>query len=125
MNKHMKSEEEKYQIVDATKFSDATIYELVNSSLQTMWKPGDSIYDYYCGITNDLDKRMAAHRREDFLIEDDKVFAWNCSTAEVAAEVEKCMGKHVDIGDTNTLGNGGVETSTIVYLLKKGLPIGK
>lgn len=121
----MNSEEEKYQIIDATKFSVDTICKLVNSSLQTMWELDDLTTDYYCGITNDLDERMAAHRREDFLIEDDKVFAWNCSTAKVAAEVEKCMGKHVDIGDTNTLGNGGVETSTIVYLLKKGLPIGK
>ena len=64
---------------------------------------------------------MEEHRCEDFEIVEDSVFAWNCENVDVAAEVEKRLGElGFDNGDTKTLGNGGVENSTIVYLLKKG-----
>ena len=74
----------------------------------------------YCGITNDLDIRMQQHRIHDFEIEDNKVFAFICSTAVIAAEVEQLAKDEYDIGDNENFGNGGEQNSTIVYLCKKG-----
>lgn len=110
-----------YKVIDATSFSIAQIVKLVNEQYLSCFNKGETKHDYYCGITNNLDKRMEEHRCEDFEIVEDRVFAWNCENVDVAAEVEKRLGKlGFDIGDTKTLGNGGVENSTIVYLLEKG-----
>ena len=115
--------EHNYKVKDATSFSIDLIVDLVNNQYLSDFNFNEDKTkgDYYCGITNNLDKRMDEHRRNDFEIVEDKVFAWNCKNVEVAAEVEKRFGKlGFDIGDTKTLGNGCVENSTIVYLLKKG-----
>ena len=113
--------EHNYNVKDATSYSIDLIIELVNDQYLSCFNEGETKHDYYCGITNNLDKRMDEHRRNDFEIDEDKVFAWNCKNVEVAAEVEIRLGKQgFDIGDTKTLGNGGVENSTIVYLLEKG-----
>lgn len=112
-------------MVDATNFSTEQIVSNMFFTYVTERKIGDIRTDFYCGITNDLDIRMNAHRRNDFLIEGDKVFAWKCRSADVAAEVEHRMGEMgFDIGDTETFGNGGTENSCIVYLLKKGNEVG-
>ena len=115
--------EHNYKVIDATSFSIAQIVKLVNEQYLSYFNinKGETKHDYYCGITNNLDKRMEEHRCEDFEIVDDRVLAWNCENVDVAAEVENRLGKlGFDTGDTKTLGNGGVENSTIVYLLKKG-----
>lgn len=113
--------EHNYNVKDATSYSIDLIIELVNDQYLSCFNKGETKHDYYCGITNNLDKRMDEHRRNDFEIVEDRVFAWNCKNVDVAAEVEKRLGKlGFDIGDTKTLGNGGVENSTIVYLLEKG-----
>ena len=115
--------EHNYKVKDATSFSIDQIVDLVNNQylLYFNFNEDKTKDDYYCGITNNLDKRMEEHRRNDFEIVEDKVFAWNCENVDVAAEVEKRLGElGFDIGDTKTLGNGCVESSTIVYLLKKG-----
>lgn len=121
LNLHINSLKYDYVMVDATKFSVEQIVELVVATYDSIFKKGETKHDYYCGITNDLDIRMDAHRRNDFTIIDDKVFAWKCGSAVVAAEVEKSLGdKDFDIGNAETAGNGGTENSSIVYLLKKG-----
>ena len=115
--------EHNYKVKDATSYSIDLIVKLVNEQYLSYFNinKGETKHDYYCGITNNLDKRMEEHRCEDFEIVEDRVFAWNCENVDVAAEVEKRLGDlGFDIGDTKTLGNGGVENSTIVYLLKKG-----
>ena len=115
--------EHNYKVKEATSFSIDLIVELVNNQYLSYFNinKDKTKDDYYCGITNNLDKRMEEHRCEDFEIVEDRVFAWNCENADVAAEVEKRLGElGFDIGDTKTLGNGGVENSTIVYLLEKG-----
>lgn len=123
---HIEAMDYDYQIVDATKYSIDEIVELAQVCYYSNFKGGDNKGDYYCGITNDLDIRMDVHRHNDFSIVDDKVYAWNCCTAIVAAEVEKRLGNlGFDIGDTETIGNGGVESSCIVYLLKKGEKVNK
>lgn len=110
-----------YVYVDATKLSKELIVKLVVEKYHEIFKHDDNKSNYYCGITNDLDRRMEEHRHDDFSIVDDKVFAWNCSSAKVAAEVEKNLEKlGFDIGNTDTTGNGGSVDSSIVYLLKKG-----
>lgn len=115
--------EHNYKVIDATSFSIDQIVGFVNNQYLSYFNinKDKTKDDYYCGITNNLDKRMEEHRCEDFEIVDDRVFAWNCENVDVAAEVEKRLGKlGFDIGDTKTLGNGGVGNSTIVYLLEKG-----
>lgn len=110
-----------YTMVDATNILADDVVKLIVVSYEMNFKYGDTKYDYYCGITNNLDGRMDDHCRDDFSIVDNKVFAWNCQSAEIAAEVEKRLGIiGFDIGKTETFGNGGVETSTKVYMLKKG-----
>ena len=111
------------KVKDATSYSIDLIVELVINKYLSYFNFNEDKTkdDYYCGITNNLDKRMDEHRRNDFEIDEDKVFAWNCKNVDVAAEVEKRLGDlGFDIGDTKTLGNGCVENSTIVYLLEKG-----
>ena len=115
--------EHNYKVKDATSYSIDLIVELVNNQYLSCFNinKDKTKDDYYCGITNNLDKRMEEHRCEDFEIVDDRVFAWNCENVDVAAEVEKRLGElGFDIGDSKTLGNGGAENSTIVYLLEKG-----
>ena len=49
------------------------------------------------------------------------VWAYVCANVEVAKQVEGLLGaKGYDIGGQNAAGNGAVETSCIVYFLKKG-----
>ena len=115
--------EHNYKVKDATSFSIDQIVGFVNNQYLSCFNinKDKTKDDYYCGITNNLDKRMEEHRCEDFEIVEDRVFAWNCENVDVAAKVEKRLGElGFDIGDTKTLGNGGVENSTIVYLLEKG-----
>lgn len=110
-----------YSYVDATKYSANMIKEGIDFIFESRYAPGELKNSFYCGITNDLDIRMQQHRERDFEIVDDKVYAWVCAMAPVAAEVENLAGNAgYDIGETNNIGNGGEKDSIIVYLLKKG-----
>ena len=93
--------EHNYKVKDATSFSIDLIVELVNNQYLSYFNinKDKTKDDYYCGITNNLDKRMEEHRCEDFEIVEDRVFAWNCENVDVAAKVEKRLGKlGFDIG---------------------------
>lgn len=93
--------EHNYKVKDATSFSIDLIVELVNNQYLSYFNinKDKTKDDYYCGITNNLDKRMEEHRCEDFEIVEDRVFAWNCENVDVATEVEKRLGKlGFDIG---------------------------
>lgn len=126
LNLHLYSLDYNYMMVDATNFSSDQIVQLICGKYDEIFKSGENKHDYYCGITNDLDIRMEAHRNKDFSIVDNKVYAWNCSTATIAADVEKRLGDlGFDIGNTATVGNGGVHSFSIVYLLKKGKKVDK
>lgn len=76
---------------------------------------------YYCGITNDVDSRIATHKCEDHNGKDIKTLvAIECDSQEIAAEVEDRMGNlGFDIGNPPHKGNGAASDSRFVYLYKK------
>ena len=80
----------------------------------------------YCGITNNLDRRMQEHRDKDFGIYDNKVFAVVCRNNKIAAEAENLLSANYSISKSSTLntgndassaGNGAAQDTCIVYLL--------
>ena len=76
---------------------------------------------FYCGITNDIDARMSAHKTQDCNGKDiEHKIAIECSSESVAEDVEDRMGKmNFDIGNPKYKGNGAAPDSNIVYLYKK------
>lgn len=74
----------------------------------------------YCGITNDIERRMKEHTDNDFQIEDNRIFACKCDNSEIAKEVERLMcNKNYDTGRNPK--SGGCDDSVYVYLFKKVL----
>ncbi|EEC95403.1 hypothetical protein PRABACTJOHN_03215 [Parabacteroides johnsonii DSM 18315] len=82
----------------------------------------------YCGITNNLDRRMEEHREKDFAIYQDKVYAIVCMNSTIAAEAERLLSTNYvtckkailqdsDANDASSAGNGADEDTCIVYLL--------
>lgn len=80
----------------------------------------------YCGITNNLDRRMQEHRDKDFGIYDDKVFAIVCRNNKITAEAEYLLSANYSISKSSILsndngassaGNGAAQDTCIVYLL--------
>ena len=78
----------------------------------------------YCGITNNLDRRMQEHRDKDFGIYDDKVFAIVCRNNKIAAQAEYLLSANYSISkssilsnDASLAGNGAEQDTCIVYLL--------
>lgn len=68
-------------------------------------------FDYYCGITNDLERRANEHNA---------VFMGfvECEDKDTAIATEKLLGdNHYDIG--KKAGNGARDNSVFVYLYKK------
>lgn len=80
----------------------------------------------YCGITNNLDRRMQEHRDKDFGIYEDKVFAIVCKNNKIAVQAEYLLSANYSISKSSTLSNGNAASSAgngvaqdtcIVYLL--------
>lgn len=87
---------------------------------------GNSRSRCYCGITNNLDRRMQEHRDKDFGIYDDKVFAIVCRNNKIAAQAEYLLSANYSISkssilsndnDASSAGNGAGQDTCIVYLL--------
>lgn len=78
----------------------------------------------YCGITNDIDRRMDEHRNEDFQIYQNKVFAIVCRNKDIAVETERLLSVDYSISkrarqNNEVIAGRGAESDTsIVYLLK-------
>lgn len=66
---------------------------------------------FYCGITNDLDRRMSEHNA--------KALTWvKAKNAKAAIELEKRLGEiGYDIG--SNAGNGAADDSVYIYMYKK------
>lgn len=82
----------------------------------------------YCGITNNLDRRMEEHREKDFNIYENKVFAIVCRNNVIAVDAERLLSTNYatckqsilhngDANNTSLAGNGAEEDTCIVYLL--------
>lgn len=80
----------------------------------------------YCGITNNLDRRMQEHRDKDFGIYEDKVYAIVCRNNKIAAQAEYLLSANYSISKSSILsndndafpaGNGAARDTCIVYLL--------
>lgn len=126
---HIQSIRYDYEYFHADIITDAqTIIRKVNQLYYLHFTPltDNNRSRCYCGITNNLDRRMQEHRDKDFGIYDDKVFAIVCRNNKIAAEAEYLLSANYSISKSSILNNGngtslagnGVERDTcIVYLL--------
>lgn len=109
-----------FSYIDVSLLSAEEVANYMNSIglAEVIEQPYPDRNNLYCGITNDLDRRMEEHRNNDFEIAKEKVLACVCRNADVAKEVESLMrDNNYDIGGNP--GAGGGDDSSIVYLLKK------
>lgn len=73
-------------------------------------KTGDSKYNFYCGITNDIERREGEHNAN-------YLYYVECSTADMAKQLEAALNNEgYDTGDK--LGNG-TDDSVYVYIYRK------
>lgn len=101
--------------------------DFTNSSIEKIVNYFDMIYlfeyminkserkDFYCGITNNIMDNLKRHTIIGYTA------CVNCSSFDVSSKVEERLGQlGFDIGNPNNpSGNGGVDDSTIVYMVKK------
>lgn len=97
--------------------------ELIVSSLSNFYysnyRHGDSKNCFYCGITNDVNRRLQEHEEE--YGESISVYiSGDCGTYEKSSAVERQMKDlGFDIGNPNQIGQGGDENSIYIYLFRK------
>lgn len=72
----------------------------------------DTKKNFYCGITNDLDRRNSEHEVGAVL------YSVTADTFETAKQLELML--HNEGYDTGTQAGHGVENSKIVYMYRKG-----
>ncbi len=78
-----------------------------------VFKPGDLKNDYYCGVTDDLERRAAEHKIE----VKDYVYTYKCDTSERALSVEKAL---CESGfDTGKETGHGQKNSIYIYMYRK------
>ena len=97
------------------------ISDYLNLQYSNMKLNGDKSSDFYCGITNDVVARKAAHERDDYAGKKIALMvAVQCKNADVAERVEKKMHDEYGfyIGETQTMGNGAAEDSDYVYIYR-------
>jgi len=126
---HIQSIRYNYEYFHADIIADAqTIVKKINQLYYVYFAAlsGNNRSRCYCGITNNLDRRMQEHRDKDFGIYDDKVFAIVCRNNKIAAQVEYLLSANYSISkssiqsndnDTSSAGNGAEQDTCIVYLL--------
>ena len=71
--------------------------------------------NFYCGITNDVEKNLARHNIDCYLV------AYKCDSRVIASKIEEILKRkyYFDIGDVDYGGNGGVDDSVFVYMYRK------
>lgn len=101
--------------------------DFTNSSIEEIVNYFDMVYlfeyminkskrkDFYCGITNNIKDNLKRHNVYSYTA------CVDCSSFDISSKVEKRLSQlGFDIGNPyNPSGNGGVDDSTIVYMLKK------
>lgn len=107
------------KILDYTELTARAIAELLHAQWLIHHTASDTKSQYYCGITDNPERRKAKHEKElgksiNYLC------ICKCATADIAGEVEGMMkDKGFDIGYDPYGGNGKTEDSVYVYLYKK------
>lgn len=83
--------------------------------LKDSWANGNiSKFNYYCGITNDIESNLVRHHIDRYLI------GFKCDTVEIAARAEEMLGSMgFDIGEVSRGGNGAAPDSVYVYMYRK------
>ena len=127
---HIQSVRYNYEYFKAYEISDVQLIIKKINQLYSMHFEGITNHNRkncYCGITNNLDRRMEEHREKDFAIYQNKVYAIVCMNSTIAVEAEcllstnyaTCKQSILQDGDANTslAGNGAKEDTCIVYLL--------
>lgn len=101
--------------LDKTSFDEKDIVVFFIQQFLINHKHGQMSYDYYCGITNDIESNLSRHGVSGYTA------CVACGSFEIAAKVEEHL-YHLgfDIGNPkNKAGNGGSDDSTIVYMIEK------
>lgn len=91
-----------------------TLQEAVDKFNDAYYKAkefGDTKSDFYCGITNDLERRCAEHNIEDVL------YSVEAKPFDTAKKLEKML--HNEGYDTGEQTGNGTSDSTIVYMYRK------
>lgn len=130
MLQHIRSIQYNYVYYDAQHVSDVQI--IVNKINQLYLMHFVDLTEKnrqkcYCGITNNLDRRMEEHRNRDFNIYGNEVHAIVCMNSNIAICAERLLSADYStnkvsvIGrndiDTSSAGNGAEQDTCIVYLL--------
>lgn len=116
------TESEKMEAIDMT---DSSVQEIVKYLHQwflfTFADGNPNPGSFYCGIANDVNTRMSAHKSQDHNGKEIKIkIAVECKDEKTAEDVEDQMGKlNFDIGHPRYKGNGAAHDSRFVYLYKK------
>lgn len=122
--------DKKIEITDLSAYGVEEIAEILFQRYQAEFKYGMTRTDIYCGITNDFDRRRYEHEKYHWKIKD-VIAVVDCGTKEKAAEVEGVL-REPPYGFTVTVdpeltddnkprpGNGGVNDSSLVYMVVKG-----
>ena len=107
-------------IYDASDESLGMVYRVLHFYYMVIFEGGNR-NSYYCGITDDVERRKGEHERDDHQGKAiTQMIACKCSSKEASEKIEMMMHEDgFDIGNTQTLGNGANECSVYVYLYKK------
>ena len=106
-------------MIDFVNDSVGTIVSSLLNFYYSNYQRGDSKKCFYCGITNDVKRRLQEHEKE-YNGSISVCISGNCGTYEKSSAVEKQMKDlDFDIGNPNQIGQGGVENSIYVYLFRK------
>lgn len=110
------------EIYDAHNMSAGSIESILLGWYNSNRVADDARNDFYCGIAENPEERIAVHEREDHNGQTiEKSVAYKCDSMEIAASIESDMHNihNFDIGRPRHVANGATERSVYVYLYRK------
>lgn len=119
-NQYKLSLEDAIEVFENAYYSNSSNNTTIPDAAQRLFMAGHPLLtakiprkNFYCGITNDLNRRMGEHNA--------KPLVWvKARNQENAIMLEEALGeKGYDIG--SVAGNGAADDSVIVYMYKKSL----
>ena len=85
--------------------------ETFNAAYTGQHKANDTKQDFYCGITNDLEKRKSTHKVEKYAA------TIECDSFETSTAIEEAL--HDDGFDTGDQRGNGDDDSVFVYMYRQ------